>query len=208
MNAIGREPIFVSRGEGCEIVDADGNRYVDWVGSWGPLILGHADPDVVAAVSEAAAKGTSFGAPTEAELRLAEEVCGRFDSVEMVRMVSSGTEAAMSAVRLARAATGRDAVVKFAGAYHGHSDGLLAEGGSGLATHGIPSSPGVTSAQAGDTVVVAWNDADAVERALGEREVAAILAEPIAANMGVVPPREGFLERLRELADAHGALVV
>jgi glutamate-1-semialdehyde 2,1-aminomutase len=208
MNAIGREPIFVSRGEGCEIVDADGNRYVDWVGSWGPLILGHADPDVVAAVSEAAVRGTSFGAPIEAELRLAEEVCDRFDSVEMVRMVSSGTEAAMSAVRLARAATGRDAVVKFAGAYHGHSDGLLAEGGSGLATHGIPSSPGVTPAQAGDTVVVPWNDADAVERALGEREVAAILAEPIAANMGVVPPREGFLERLRELADAHGALLV
>jgi glutamate-1-semialdehyde 2,1-aminomutase len=208
MNAIGREPIFVSRGEGCEIVDADGNRYVDWVGSWGPLILGHADPDVVAAVSQAATRGTSFGAPTEAEVRLAEEVCGRFESVEMVRMVSSGTEAAMSAVRLARAATGRDAVVKFAGAYHGHSDGLLAEGGSGLATHGIPSSPGVTPAQAADTVVVPWNDADAVERALGEREVAAILAEPIAANMGVVLPRAGFLERLRELADAHGALLV
>jgi glutamate-1-semialdehyde 2,1-aminomutase len=208
MTAIGREPIFVTRGNGCELVDVDGNRYVDWVCSWGPLILGHADPDVVAAVCEAAGRGTSFGAPIEAEVELAGEVCERFDSVEMLRLVNSGTEAAMSAVRLARAATGRDAVLKFAGGYHGHSDGLLAEGGSGLATHAIPASPGVTAAQAGDTVVVAWNDADAVERALAERPVAAILAEPIAANMGVVPPAGGFLERLRALADEHGALLV
>jgi glutamate-1-semialdehyde 2,1-aminomutase len=223
MRAIGREPIFVERGEGCELVDVDGNRYVDWVCSWGPLILGHADPHVVAAVREATARGTSFGAPTEAEIRLAAEVAERFDAVEMVRMVNSGTEAAMSALRLARAVTGRDAIVKFAGAYHGHSDGLLAEGGSGLATQGTspishasrsraalskPASPGVTEAQAADTVVVAWNDFDAVERALAERPVAAIIAEPIAANMGVVPPADGFLDALRELADEHGVLLV
>jgi glutamate-1-semialdehyde 2,1-aminomutase len=208
MRAIGRDPIFVERGEGCELVDVDGNRYVDWVCSWGPLVLGHADRDVVAAVSDAAARGTSYGAPTQAEADLAAEVVERFDSVEMVRMVSSGTEAAMSAVRLARAATGRDAVVKFAGAYHGHSDGLLAEAGSGLATQGIPASPGVTAAQAADTAVVAWNDPEALDRALAEREPAAILAEPLPANMGVVPPEDGYLDFLRARADEHGALLV
>ena len=188
MRQIGREPIFIERGEGCELVDADGNRYVDWVGSWGPLILGHADPGVVAAVAEAAARGTSYGAATAAEVELAEEVASRVPSVEMVRMTSSGTEAAMSAVRLARAATGREVVVKFAGAYHGHSDGLLAEAGSGLATLAIPSSPGVPAAQTAATVVVPWNDRGAVERALDEHAVAALIAEPVAANMGVVPP--------------------
>jgi len=209
MRSIGREyPIFVERGEGFELIDVDGNRYVDWVCSWGPLILGHADPDVVAAVTEAAAKGTSYGAPTEGEVELAAEVCERFASVQEVRMVNSGTEATMSAIRLARAATGREGLIKFAGAYHGHVDGLLAEAGSGLATQGIPASPGVPEAQAGATIVVPWNDADAVAKALSEHEVAAIIAEPVPANMGVVPPDEGFLAELRRLAEDHGALLI
>jgi glutamate-1-semialdehyde 2,1-aminomutase len=209
MKSIGREhPIFVERGEGFELIDADGHRYVDWVCSWGPLILGHAHPDVVAAVSDAAERGTSYGAPTEGEVELAAEVAARFPSVEMMRMTSSGTEASMSAVRLARAATDRDPILKFAGAYHGHVDGLLADAGSGLATAGIPASPGVTAAQAADTVVVPWNDIEAVEQAVRERDFAAILAEPLPANMGLVPPEAGFLEGLRELATETGALLV
>jgi glutamate-1-semialdehyde 2,1-aminomutase len=207
MRAIGRDPIFVARGEGAELVDVDGNRYVDWVMSWGPLIAGHAHPDVVAAVTAAAAAGTSFGAPTRAEVDLAAEVVARVPGAEMVRMTSSGTEASMSAVRLARAATGRDRVIKFAGAYHGHVDGLLAEGGSGLATQGIPASPGVTAAQAADTIVVAWNDRAGVERALAEQEPAAVLCEPYPANMGLVLPDEGFLRFLREATSAAGALL-
>jgi glutamate-1-semialdehyde 2,1-aminomutase len=208
MGAIGRAPIFVARGEGAELVDVDGNRYLDYVCSWGPLILGHAYPAVVDAVREATGRGTSYGAPTEGEVALAAEVADRFSSVEMTRMVNSGTEATMSAVRLARAVTGRDAVLRFAGAYHGHVDGLLAESGSGLATQGIPASPGVTAAQTADTAVAPWNDADAVAEALAEREVAAILAEPVPANMGVVQPEKGFLELLRDRADEHGALLV
>ena len=208
MRSIGRDPLFVARGEGAELIDVDGNRYVDWVMSWGPLIAGHAHPEVLAAVTAAAAAGTSFGAPTEAEVILAAEVVERIPSAEMMRMTSSGTEAAMSAVRLARAASGRDRVVKFAGAYHGHVDGLLAEAGSGLATQSIPASPGVTEAQAADTLVVPWNDREGVERALAGGDVAALLCEPYPANMGLVPPADGFLAFLREATRATGTLLV
>jgi glutamate-1-semialdehyde 2,1-aminomutase len=208
MKAIGRDPIFVARGEGAELVDVDGNSYVDWMLSWGPLIAGHAHPAVVNAVTAAAARGTSFGAPTEAEVEIAAAIADRVPGAAMVRMVNSGTEATMSVIRLARAATGRDRLLKFAGAYHGHVDGLLADAGSGLATAGIPASPGVPAAQAAATTIVAWNDRDAVQRALGEDRFAAILAEPYPANMGLVLPAEGFLAFLREQADRCGALLV
>ncbi|MFL5869613.1 MAG: glutamate-1-semialdehyde 2,1-aminomutase [Solirubrobacterales bacterium] len=209
MRSIGREyPIFVERGEGFELIDVDGHRYVDWVCSWGPLILGHAHPAVVEAVTEAAARGTSYGAPTEAEVELAAEIVDRFSSVQMVRMVNSGTEATMSAIRLARAVTGREKVLKFAGAYHGHVDGLLADAGSGLATQAIPASAGVTAASAAETVVIAWNSPAEFEGALAEHEFAAVIAEPVPANMGVVEPREGFLELLRAGASENGALLI
>ncbi len=213
MRAIGRDPIFIARGEGAELFDVDGNRYVDYVCSWGPLIHGHAHPQIIAAVCKAAAKGTSFGAPTPGEVELAAEVARRMEGVDMLRMTSSGTEATMTAVRLARAATGRELVLKFAGAYHGHVDGLLVQAGSGLATQALPTSPGVPQSAAAGTVVVEWNDPDALIAAtdrskIGQHEFAAILAEPLPANMGLVPPREGFLELLRECADANGALLV
>jgi glutamate-1-semialdehyde 2,1-aminomutase len=208
MHAIGRDPIFIESGSGPVIRDVDGNEYVDWVSSWGPLILGHAHPDVVAAVTEAAARGTSFGAPTPGEVELAERIVDRIPSVQMVRMTSSGTEATMSALRLARAVTGRDIVIKFSGAYHGHVDGLLAEAGSGLATQGIPASPGVPAAAAAATVIVPWNDPDALREAVARHRPAAILAEPVPANMGVVPPQPGFLAELRRAADDSGALLV
>ena len=208
MRAIGRDPIFIERGEGAELIDVDGNRYIDYVCSWGPLIHGHAHPQVLDAVCEAAAKGTSFGAPTPGEVELAAEVTRRMEGVEMLRMTSSGTEATMTALRLARAATGRERVLKFAGAYHGHLDGLLVEAGSGLATQALPASPGVPASAAAGTVVVPWNDPDALIAATERFELAAIIAEPLPANMGLVPAREGFLELLRERADANGALLV
>jgi len=208
MQSIGRTPIFIERGQGAQIWDVDGNRYVDWVSSWGPLILGHAHPAVTEAVREATERGTSFGAPTAGEVDLAREVTERFASVEMVRMTSSGTEATMSALRLARAVTGRAKVVKFAGAYHGHVDGLLAEGGSGLATAGVPASPGVTEAQASDTVIVPWNDEEWVADAVGTVQPAAVIAEPVPANMGVVPAEPGFLEHLRDVTAEAGSLLV
>jgi glutamate-1-semialdehyde 2,1-aminomutase len=208
MRAIGRDPLFVERGAGAEITDVDGNTYVDYVCSWGPLILGHAHPDVIAAVEEAARLGTTFGAPTQGEVDLAEELSRRVPGIEMLRMTSSGTEAVMSAIRLARAATGRDRVLKFAGGYHGHVDGLLAQAGSGLATHAIPSSPGVPPAATAGTVIVPWNDAEAVIAATAEHEFAAIIAEPYPANMGLVLPADGFLDLLRERATRTGALLI
>jgi glutamate-1-semialdehyde 2,1-aminomutase len=211
MAAVGvDEPLFMARGEGAWIEDVAGNRYVDWVMSWGPLVLGHAETTVVDAVREAAREGTTFGAPTEREVLLAEQIVDAVPSVERVRLVSSGTEASMSAVRVARAFTGRDRILKFAGCYHGHSDALLASGGSGLATLGIPSSPGVPEAATADTVICAYNDLGSVQEAVerhGE-ELACILVEPVAANMGVVPPEPGFLEGLRRICDELGALLV
>jgi glutamate-1-semialdehyde 2,1-aminomutase len=208
MRAIGRDPVFVASGAGARIRDVDGNEYIDWVASWGPLILGHAHPAVVEAVTIAAGQGTSFGAPTEGEVLLAEQVTARIPSVEMSRMTSSGTESTMSVIRLARAVTGREQVLKFAGAYHGHVDGLLAQAGSGLATQGIPASPGVTAAAAAGTVIVPWNEPELLVEATERHELAAILVEPVPANMGVVPAAPGFLELLREQADRTGALLV
>ena len=204
------EPFFVGRADGAHLCDAEGNRYVDWVMSWGPLIFGHADAEVVEAVQEAAAYGTTFGAPTEREVALAEELVDAVPSVEKVRLVSSGTEAAMSALRLARGVTGRDRIVKFSGCYHGHADALLAAAGSGLATLGIPSSPGVPAGAAADTIVCPFNDVEGVRAAVERHgdELAAIVVEPVAGNMGVVPPEPGFLEALRALCDASGSLLV
>jgi glutamate-1-semialdehyde 2,1-aminomutase len=209
--AVGGAPRFIERGEGAYVVDVDGNRYVDLVQSWGALLFGHAHPAIVEAASKAAARGTSFGAPTEGEVELAERIVEAVPSVDRVRLVNSGTEAAMSAVRLARGATGRDLIVKFEGCYHGHSDPLLAKGaGSGLATLGIPASPGVTEGAARDTLTAPYNDLDAVRAIFDARgsEIAVVAVEPVAANMGVVAPAPGFLEGLRELCDAHGALLL
>lgn len=209
--AVGGTPIFVDRGEGAYLVDVDGNRYVDLVQSWGALLFGHARAEIIEAAAAAAAEGTSFGTPTPREVELAERIVDAVPSVGRLRLVNSGTEATMSAIRLARGATGRDLIVKFEGCYHGHSDSLLVKGaGSGVATLGIPSSPGVTEGSARDTLTARFNDLDAVRSIFDERgnDVAALVVEPVAANMGVVPPEPGFLEGLRQVCDAHGSLLL
>jgi len=209
--SVGGTPRFVARGEGAHVIDVDGNRYVDLVGSWGALLFGHAHPEIVGAACAAAAKGTTFGAPTEGEVELAERIVDAVPGIELVRLVSSGTEATMSAVRLARAATGRDRILKFDGCYHGHADAFLAEGGgSGLATFGIPRSPGVTQGAAKDTLTAPYNDLDAVDRVFDDRggEVAAVIVEPVAANMGVIPPDDGFLGGLRARCTASGSVLI
>src|SRR5687768_2830090 len=207
---VGGIPRFIDRGEGAYLYDADGNRYIDYVLSWGPLILGHTHPSVVSAVQEQAARGTSFGAPTALETELARLVVDAVPSVEMVRFVSSGTEATMSALRLARAATGRERIIKFEGCYHGHADALLVQAGSGVATLGLPDSPGVPAGATASTLTAPYNNLDAV-RALFSKypdSIAAIIVEPVAGNMGLVPPQPGFLEGLREVTAQHGALLI
>jgi len=208
--SVGGTPPFLVEGRGSRVRDADGNEYVDYVGSWGPLVLGHADPGVIAALRTALPRGTSFGAPTELEVELAELLCSALPGLEQVRMVSSGTEAAMSALRLARAATGRARILKFEGCYHGHSDALLVGAGSGVATLGIPGSPGVPEAFVRLTLQAPYNDVEAVDTAFDRwgSELACVIVEPVAGNMGLVPPVPGFLERLRERCDRAGALLV
>lgn len=208
--AVGGEPIVMDRAEGAYLHDVDGNRYIDYIGSWGPMILGHAHPAVVEALREAAGRGTSFGAPTEAENRLAELIIAAVPSIERVRLVNSGTEATMSAIRLARGYTGRDVIVKFAGNYHGHVDSLLVAAGSSAATLAVPDSPGVTAGTSRDTMVLAYNDAAGLEQAFSEHgsRIAGVILEPVVGNMGCVPGDAGFLGRLRELTTQHGAVLI
>ncbi len=208
--AVGGQPLFIERGEGPYLYDVDGNRYIDYVLSWGPLITGHAHPDVIAAIQQAAAKGTSYGAPSPLEVDLARLVMEFMPNIEMIRFVNSGTEATMSALRLARAYTKRDKIIKFEGCYHGHADMLLVQAGSGVATLGLPDSPGVPAATAADTLVAIYNDLDSVEVLFKQYpgQVAAIIVEPVAGNMGVVPPVSGFLAGLRKLTTKHGAILI
>jgi len=208
--SVGRDPVFVDRADGCMIFDADGNGYIDYVGSWGPMILGHRHPAVVSALQATLERGTSFGAPTDLEIELAEMVIAAVPSIDTVRFVNSGTEATMSAIRLARGVTGRDLIVKFDGCYHGHADTLLVEAGSGVATLGIPGSPGVPGAFAAQTISIPYNDMEAVQRVMSEKgqEVACVIVEPVAGNMGLVPPAEGFLEGLREVTQKAGSLLI
>ncbi len=208
--AVGGMPVFIKEASGSVIRDTDGNSYIDYVCSWGPMILGHSNPDVVAAIREAVGRGASFGAPTELEIAMAERIVAAFPSVEMVRMVSSGTEATMTAIRLARGWTGRDKIVKFTGCYHGHADSLLVKAGSGVATLGIPGSPGIPKSLAELTLTMPYNNIEAVKSTLAKygKEIACVIVEPVAANMGVVPPKTGFLETLREATKACGSLLI
>ncbi|MEE2881523.1 MAG: glutamate-1-semialdehyde 2,1-aminomutase [Chloroflexota bacterium] len=208
--AVGGTPPFIARGHGSHVWDVDGNEYIDFLGSWGPLILGHANPNVVEALKRASEDGTSFGAPVELEVELAKMICQAIPSIEKVRLVNSGTEACMSALRLARAFTGRSKIIKFAGCYHGHADGLLVKAGSGAMTHGIPTSAGVPESYAQETLVADYNDINSVSAhfALHPDNIAAVIVEPVAGNMGVVPPADGFLESLRQLTNENGALLI
>ncbi|HWX42034.1 MAG TPA: glutamate-1-semialdehyde 2,1-aminomutase [Blastocatellia bacterium] len=208
--AVGRTPVFINNAAGSNIADVDGNTYTDYVGSWGPMILGHGHPAVLDAITSAAKRGTSYGAPTEIEIEIAEEIIAAFPSIDKLRLVSSGTEAAMSAIRLARGFTGRDRIIKFEGCYHGHSDGLLVKAGSGLATFGTPDSAGVPASIANNTIVLPYNDAEVVRRAFEERgaEIACVIIEPVAGNMGCVPPAQGYLESVRDVTSRAGALLI
>ncbi|WP_442951135.1 glutamate-1-semialdehyde 2,1-aminomutase [Paenibacillus sp. 481] len=208
--SVGLTPVYMERGQGSHVFDIDGNEFIDYVGSWGPLIMGHAHPDVVRAIQETAARGTSFGAPTELETVMAKLVCERVPSVDLVRMVNSGTEATMSALRLARGITKRNKILKFEGSYHGHADSLLIKAGSGVATLGLPDSPGVPDSVAVNTITVPYNDLASVQLAFEKfgEEIACIIVEPIAGNMGVVPPLPGFLEGLRDITTTHGSLLI